>query len=417
MILPTRRAIWVLATGLFFTFFSTLFSILTGFFIGGILFAILIWGALRSWNRLGGVHCERSFQEEEMEGNLARITLRLFCPKGEKEISDLLIRDRFPSAFEEPEVFIYSPKVSLKGPAEFSYTKPCQKRGVYRLGPVILESGDPFGFFAQKRTLPVEGRMVVYPRIFDLIDFPILPVGSTAQLGLASGRRQSDSGDYFANREYQEGDALRTVHWRATARMNQLIVKQFEKLASSEVTLLLDLHPGSNLGKGSESVLEVGIRLIGSIAKHLMLSDVLVQFIAEGEESLHLPLGKGQEHLANCLEMLAMVSSNGKLTLAELITEYEDQIAPDTTLVVPLLDTDRAAIEALAALKKKSVDIVALVMLSQAFKVNDPHYRLDHLRFADLYANLGAYVYPVKPYGYDELARAFNSMEGFVLQA
>src|SRR3989338_2237689 len=208
-----------------------------------------------------------------MEGDEAKVALCFSHPAGHREIEDLLIKDYFPSAWQAPDVFLYSPRVSLSEPAEFSYTKPCQKRGVYEPGPVILKTGDPYGFFTHKKVLRPKGRMVVYPRIFDLSDFPTLPTGSTSQMGLASGKRQGDSGDYFGNREYQQGDSLRIVHWRATAHRRELIVKQFEKLASSEVTLLLDLHPEANIGKGSESSLEVNIRVIGSIAKYLMLNE------------------------------------------------------------------------------------------------------------------------------------------------
>lgn len=411
---PTRRAAGVLVIGTFFDLFAALFSLSIGFFISGVLFAMLLWNGLMSWNLLGGIRCQRRLQEEQMEGDTARVVLSFSHPSSQREIEDLLIKDHFPSAWQEPDVFLYAPKISLTSPAEFSYTKPCQKRGVYQLGPVVFKTGDPYGFFTHKKVLHPKGRMVVYPRLFDLSDFPILPTGSTAQMGLSTGNRQGDSGDYFASREYQQGDTLRIVHWRATAQRGELIVKQFEKLASSEVTLLLDLHPEANIGKGSESSLEVGIRVIGSIAKYLMLNEILVQFIAHGEQPILRPLGKGHEHLANCLEILSEVSSNGKLTLAELIGEYEDQIEPDTTVVVPLLDTDMEGIEAIAALKKKAVDIVALVIVTEAFKINDPHYRLDQFKFADLYANLGAHVYPIRPYSYEELARQFNSLEGFV---
>lgn len=413
MWLPTRRAAGISTIALLVTLLAVLFSLPAGFFIGGVLLAMLLWNGLKGWNVLGGIRCERFFREDQMEGDEAKVTLRLHHPQSSQTVEDLLIQDRFPSARSQPEVFIYSSDVSFKKPAEFSYRKPCQRRGVYELGPVILESGDPYGFFTHKKTLRLPGKMVVYPRIFDLLDFPTLPSGSTAQMGLVSGKRQGDIGDYFGIREYQQGDSLRTVHWRATARQNKLVVKQFEKLASSEVTLLLDLYSGSDLGRGSESTLEVGIRLIGSIAKHLMLNEVLAQLIAYDQQPVLLPLGKGQEHLANCLEILAAAAPNGKMRLAELIAEYADQIDPDTTLVVPLLDTDLAALEALAALKKKAVDIVALVMVSEAFKINDPHYRVDNLKFADFYVNLGAHVYPVKPYGYEELASKFNSLEGF----
>ena len=408
---PTRRSMGILVIGLFFLTFTSFFFLRIGFFISGILFSLVFWSFLRGWNCLGGIRCERQVQEETMEGEEVPVILRLGHSANKKEVTDLLIKDSFPPAQSESPVFIYSPKVSLKTPQEFSYSRICDKRGVYTLGPVVLKSADRYGCFAQKKTFPLKSRMVVYPKIFDLSSFPTLSRGTTAQMGLSSGKREGDSGDYFAIREYQQGDTLKNVHWRATARNQSLFVKQFERLADSEVTLFLDLDPASNIGRGSESALEASIRLSASIAKYLMLKDILVQLIAHQEQPILLPLGKGHEHLANCLEILATLSANGKLSLAELIEEYEEQVAPDTTVVVSLLDTDREAISALAILRQKGVAIVLLVFISDAFRVSDPNYRLEKLPFADLYAHLGAQVYVVRPYGYEELVRQFNESE------
>ena len=282
---PARHTITFLLIGIFFAFFAVLLSIPAGFFVTGVLFTMVLWNGLTNVSSLGTVRCERFFQDEYMEGESAKMKL---CLTVSREITDILIEDHFSPALEDSSVSLYAHTLSPNAPMEFSYIKKCQKRGVYELGPLVLKTGDPYGFFLQKRRISLKGRMVVYPRLFELLNFPTLPVGTTAQMGVASGKRQGDAGDYFGNREYQWGDSLRMVHWRNTARFNQLIVKQFEKVASSEVILFLDLLYENEIGKGNETTLEASLRLAGSIAKYLLLNGILVQVIAHGEEPVLL---------------------------------------------------------------------------------------------------------------------------------
>ena len=100
----------------------------------------------------------------------------------------------------------------------------CRRRGRFRLGPVSLTSGDPFGLFQTTLRLPQTTQIVVYPATYDLRDF-------TLPLGLLSGgdalRRRTHyvTANAAGVREYAPGDSYNRIHWPSTARRDRLIVK------------------------------------------------------------------------------------------------------------------------------------------------------------------------------------------------
>lgn len=112
------------------------------------------------------------------------------------------------------------------------------RRGLTSVGPFVLEYGDPWGVFTRtvERT---EGRdVLIYPRIREA-DIRLL---DRAQSG--STRRQVVGDEQFhALREYMLGDESRRIHWRSTARLGKLMVRESVGAASTGVAVILDVDP------------------------------------------------------------------------------------------------------------------------------------------------------------------------------
>ncbi|MGV8884288.1 MAG: DUF58 domain-containing protein [Microbacteriaceae bacterium] len=123
--------------------------------------------------------------------------------------------------------------------AKFRYELNPPYRGVFDIGPIHLVAGDPFGLAVGTVTLAGTDTLIVTPAVTDL---------SGRGLTLESGngdsrvveRFVSGSDDDLMTREYRSGDALRRVHWRASARHGELMVRQEEQRSRPEVRLLFD---------------------------------------------------------------------------------------------------------------------------------------------------------------------------------
>ncbi len=121
-----------------------------------------------------------------------------------------------------------------------AYRLPTARRGVIDIGPLELGFGDPLGL--SRGTVKASGMvtLVVHPELVDLGPLHAL-AGHDPTADLQSSRSLATSGDeFFALRPYVVGDELRRVHWRASARTGELVVRQDERPRTGRVTVLLD---------------------------------------------------------------------------------------------------------------------------------------------------------------------------------
>ena len=122
--------------------------------------------------------------------------------------------------------------------ARYTITPP--RRGVLKLGPFYLYGGDPFGFYKCWRKLPVLSELTVLPCP---VDFHFTRPASTSLLAqdeMETIASPGESTEFLGVREYLEGEPLKRVHWRTSARLGKLISRQFElNVAASISTLLL----------------------------------------------------------------------------------------------------------------------------------------------------------------------------------
>jgi uncharacterized protein (DUF58 family) len=120
---------------------------------------------------------------------------------------------------------------------EVSYPVPTRRRGVVEIGPLLVTRGDPLGLVRMARTHGGVNRVWVHPRSYPLA---AVPAGITRSLdGLFD--RVPHGGITFATlREYVVGDELRQVHWRTSARVGELMVREHVDTSLPRIVVLLD---------------------------------------------------------------------------------------------------------------------------------------------------------------------------------
>ena len=131
-----------------------------------------------------------------------------------------------------------------------TYRVSCYKRGVFSFPPVALESRGPFGLFRRRRNLQVDTKITVYPQYYE-VPSAAIPQHLVAQLSRSP--RAGEGGEFYGTREYRIGDSMRRVHWRSTARVGDLVVKEFEDTAKGELAVVIDTS--AEYGEGRDSTL------------------------------------------------------------------------------------------------------------------------------------------------------------------
>jgi len=208
----------------------------------------------------------------------------------------------------------------------------CTRRGLYMLGPTQLKSGDPFGFYTVSLSLPQSQMVLVLPPVVALPGIEVAPGGRTG-----SGRPRVNAPERTVSasnvRQYVPGDELHSIHWRTTARKDNLYVRIFDGTPSGDWLILLDLDRHVQTGEGWGSTEEHGVILAASLAVQGLRQRHSVGLAVNGGEPIWLPSKPGEERRWEILRALALVKS-GEHSLAEYLRQVSPSIHSQTSLVV-----------------------------------------------------------------------------------
>lgn len=117
------------------------------------------------------------------------------------------------------------------------YPVPTDRRGVVRIGPLRVVRRDPLGLLSLPRQHGGVNQVWVYPRVYPLT---AVPVGVVRSLDGRVDRVPHGTITFDTLREYVIGDELRHVHWRTTARVGELMVREHVDTSLPSIVVLLD---------------------------------------------------------------------------------------------------------------------------------------------------------------------------------
>lgn len=180
-----------------------------------------------------------------------------------------------------------------------AYRVPTDRRGLFDLGPLQLIRTDPLGLAT--RTIEVAGvdSVTVYPRIDRIAALPHTR-GADPRGGTVTQASFGPSGDEFhALRPYVVGDDLRRVHWKSSARTEDLLIRQDELPWQGRATLVVDLRATVH----TEASFEAAMSAAASIATACVGAGL--EFRLLGTDGVDTGHGAGRAHLDAVLERLA----------------------------------------------------------------------------------------------------------------
>lgn len=231
--------------------------------------------------------------------------------------------------------------VSGAGPVTIELHIPCPRRGLYKIGPLEAAGSDPFGLFRMRRSAEQTARLMVHPNTVELSGFVLLPADLPGE-GPVHLRSQNVTPSAFGVRDYVAGDTLNRISWKATARFQNLMVKEFEVEPSNNIWVLLDLDRHAYQGPALRAVEETCISVAASICKRYVDSGYPVGFVAAGNEKFFIPPHRGPDHLLKVLDALAELHPQGDTSLLNLIADLHSRAGRYTSvaLVTPSINED-----------------------------------------------------------------------------
>ena len=236
-----------------------------------------------------------------------------------------------------------------------------QRRGRFRLGPIVIRSGDPFGLFATVARVPSDALILVYPRVLQLPYWP-LP-GSFLEGNVLTGQRSLQSTSMVMGiRDYRPGDAVNRIHWPSSVRHRGLFVKEFELDKTADLWIYLDLERHWHRGQGETSTEERAVTVAASVVAKALHEHRNVGLVTTGVRAEILHPDRGTKQFGKLMQYLAEVSVGGSRTIAEVMVETLPRIRRGASVVLITPSLDRAWVRPASTLRESSISTQAVLV-------------------------------------------------------
>ena len=292
----------------------------------------------------------------------------------------------------------------------------CSRRGRFRIGPLTIRSGDPFGLFPSQLFIPDTHELLVYPATVDLSAFA-LPVGELPGGSAIQRRTPFVTPNASGVREYFPGDAFNRISWSATARTGKLMVKEFELDPTADIWIAVDLQANVHAGAAGlgalpslsgdevplsfwlDSTEEYAVTVGASLAHHFLSQNRAVGLLASSRQNVVIPTDRGGRQMIKILEQLAVIRADGDMPFGELIMAEGGQFSRNSTVIFVTPSTNEDWVQSVIEIVSRRVQCVAVIIEPTTFGSGE-----SSLFVVSTLASIGVPTYLVK-YG-DDISRA-----------
>jgi uncharacterized protein (DUF58 family) len=212
-------------------------------------------------------------------------------------------------------------RIPARGEQEIALTVVPEHRGHYPRSAPTVATGFPFGLW-QSRRQPAGGQVLVWPAIVPL---PAASgdAGGRAEKRTVRSRRPGQHGEFFGTRPYRVGESLRRIHWKQSARHDELIVWEAQAVSRGAVLLLLETAPQVHARHAEGDSLEKTLSVGASIAAALLEGGVPVTLAFGRERSFRVD---NRQQLEAALDALARFDPNEGTDLAGLLDQIPREL-------------------------------------------------------------------------------------------
>ncbi len=215
----------------------------------------------------------------------------------------------------------------------------CTERGYHPYGPALVTTGDAFGFFTRSNIQRAADHLIIYPRLYSVAELR-LPTKHPFGPSVTPNSLYQDPLRTAGVRPWEAGDSFRRVHWKASARQQELLSRIYEPSEERVVQIFLNSTTMTRHWHGYiPDLQERTISVAGSLAALASEEHVPVGLIANGalrgsERALRLLPGRSPSQLMHILELLAQVTPFATQPIEELLVEQAPHLPWGATLVV-----------------------------------------------------------------------------------
>jgi uncharacterized protein (DUF58 family) len=335
------------------------------------LFGVYLLATLWTRRSLNDLRFRREYRERALIGDVVQVTLEV-TNRGWLPAPWLRLHERLPIQLASPPFFQTLVSLQPREQRRFTYELRCWQRGWFQVGPLTVSLGDVFGISQRERQFAAGAHLTVYPKILalDELGFP-----SKSPFGHLRTRQPlyDDPSRVIGIREYQNGDSLRRINWKASASSGILQVKKLEPAMTLETILLVNVNLPEFERQHSYNAAETGLVVAASVVNHLAGLRQEIGLLTNGLDPAapdanaptrltgYLPK-KGRSQLTTILELLGRLSLAHERPFWPLVRGEVQRLPWGATLVFITSQETDELIETLLPLRRSGFNLVLVYL-------------------------------------------------------
>jgi len=278
------------------------------FLILACLIAVILMSGILSSISLAGVELRIELPEHIFAGQTVRATVelhneKLMLPSFGLRVEPAVTKGAAAATLDKPVYFPYLPRQErMKQSVPVTFLR----RGLHVQDSFLIATRFPFGFLQKTRRVALKSEALVYPSVEESAELADMFPGIEGSIESHSkGRGQ----DLHALREYLPTDSVRHVHWKASARIGSLMVREFAREDDCRILLVLDPYSGNSDGKmeaPAKERFERAVNLCAGIAWHFYERNAQLEFRGA---TIETALAPAEENIFPVLRYLALAEA------------------------------------------------------------------------------------------------------------
>ncbi|MBP0726623.1 DUF58 domain-containing protein [Bacillus sp. RG28] len=250
----------------------------------------------------------------------------------------------------------------FKKECSFDYLIYKLPRGEYIFNSLTIKVGDPLGIFESKIKFPIINRFVVYPQYSELY-YRSLEHQNNQGSTVSRHHFQRDISMAVGIREYQSGDRFSWINWKASAKRNEMMTKEFEELQSNDLFVIMDC--------AQNELFESIVSFTASFLHTVLKKGIQVGFLTNNKKLDSFPIRGGEGHFQKLYYHLAKIEANNTSSI-EMVLEKELRfIQQSVSYILITTQLSKNLVEKASFIKNRKGSFTIFVIKEESMVVSE----------------------------------------------
>lgn len=249
---------------------------------------------------------------------------------------EFLVADFFPQPLFDQDDFEL-PKLVENETLDHRVFLTPHSRGNHHFDGFMLYRKDPLGLFIAPTIQQSQANLLVLPKLYPAAKLQFSKGRKYSQGGMTASKDHGDSEEFISLREYAQGDPLKHIDWKSSAKTGNIIVKQFKSEYFSRYGMVLDTFCSPQ----HKDLFEASVSAAASLFMAQDLGESVLDLLFVGDRCYQETAASGANEQVHFLKILASVQGCDAKRFNDLYALVKDHLDQLSGAVLILCDVDK----------------------------------------------------------------------------